>query len=514
MTEAPSSGPNAEDPNAATQHTETDAPAQAPADPEASTESTESTETTEPGEPGTAMEAPRFLQRSNEGRMLTGVCAGLGRFSGMDPVLFRVGFAVLVLGSGIGIFLYIAAFLLMREPDGRPGYLEQWTRRIFDAETVLALLTAVFAFGLIINVASGGIGRGTIVVGTLLAIALLAAHARGVDLMSLARSIPERMTGRRGMTRAPESAFARPFTPPYPTPEPAMPPSPGPYGYAPAYTAPQVGGYRRLSDLAREARSATFAPQATPAPPYTAPPTAPSPARPYDTGEPFAPRGPYAPKTPERPQQRPQKIKQKKPKSFIGGLTICLAFIVGGIMVAVQSGTGSISAPVIGGAVLVTIGAGLLVATWYGRGAALVAAGTIVSLVLVAGSSVSGIPKKVGSYNWHPVDISQASRTYTVGIGEGRLDLSDLTLSPGGRTRFDASISVGQLTVLLPPTARVEVFAYTRLGDIKVDHRVENGTDVTVNRILDPEVKPDGDAATIELHVRAGIGDVEVRRAA
>ncbi|WP_449063505.1 hypothetical protein [Planomonospora algeriensis] len=52
--------------------------------------------------------------------------------------------------------LYIAAFLLMREPNGGPGHLEQWTRRDFDGETVLALLAAVFAFGLIINVSSGG----------------------------------------------------------------------------------------------------------------------------------------------------------------------------------------------------------------------------------------------------------------------------------------------------------------------------------------------------------------------
>ncbi|WP_214109443.1 PspC domain-containing protein [Acrocarpospora catenulata] len=451
-----------------------------------------------------APEAPpdpreRFLQRSAEGRMLTGVCAGLGRFSGMDPVLFRVGFAILVLGSGIGIFLYIAAFLLMRETDGRPGYLEQWTRRIFDAETVLALLTAVFAFGLIINMASGGIGRGTIVVGTLLAVALLAAHARGVDLVSLARSLPDRMTGRRGMSRAPESAFTRPspFPPPPPPfrPEPAMPPTPGPYG-----AAPQPEGYRSLADLAREARGAAFT----------------QPSQAYGSAEPFAPRGPYARKPMQEPEKkRPREVKQKRPKSFVGGLTICLALIVGGIMVAVQqSGTGTISLPIIGGAVLVTIGAGLLVATWFGRGAALIAAGTIVSLVLVAGASVSGLPKKVGSYTWHPVDVAQAAKTYTVGIGEGRLDLSDLKLPEGSRTRFDASISLGQLIVLLPPDARVEVFGYTRLGDIKIDHQVEDGTDVTFNRVLDPEVPPKGDAAVIELYVKAGIGDVEVRRAA
>ncbi len=95
------------------------------------------------------------LARASDGRMLMGVCAGLGRFTGMDPVLFRVGFAVLLLGSGIGVILYIAAFLLMREPGGGPGYVEQWTRRIFDAETVMSLLVAVFMLGLIVNLASG-----------------------------------------------------------------------------------------------------------------------------------------------------------------------------------------------------------------------------------------------------------------------------------------------------------------------------------------------------------------------
>src|SRR3954469_4860135 len=97
-----------------------------------------------PGQDGTMTEAPsstapdpsagpepeRVLRRSGSGRMLTGVCAGLGRYIGMDPVLFRVGFAVLVLASGIGIMLYVAAFLLMRQPDGGPGYLERWTRRM------------------------------------------------------------------------------------------------------------------------------------------------------------------------------------------------------------------------------------------------------------------------------------------------------------------------------------------------------------------------------------------------
>ncbi|MEZ0072819.1 PspC domain-containing protein [Planotetraspora sp. GP83] len=507
-------------------------------------------------------EPERVLSRSRSGRMLTGVCAGLGRYTGMDPVLFRVGFAVLVLASGIGIMLYVAAFLLMREPGGGPGYLEQWTRRMFDAETVLALMAAVFAFGLIINVASGGISRGTIVVGTLLAIVLLAAHARGVDLLMMAKSVPERATGRRGMTRTPATAAftspppQAPFTmtdPRSTTPDPAVPSQPastagtrempsgaagtddaagsggaggaaapedvaadrGASGATARTTAgttampvgpPATAGYRRLSDLAREARDSTYG---------------------YSSGEPFAPHGPYTarepyrhqesyqPSPPPAPPRPPQPRKAKRPRSFIGGLTICLALIVGGVMVTVQrSGAGAVSLPVIGGAVLVTIGAGLLVATWFGRGAALVAAGTIVSLVLVAGSSVNGIPKKIGSFVWRPVSSAQANKDYVLGMGEGRLDLSDYALAPGSRVTFNASVSVGQITVIVPSTARVEVHGYTKLGEVKIDHKVEDGADVSFDRVLEPEVTGPGDVPTIELHVKAGIGDVEVRRAA
>ncbi|MBX6169680.1 MAG: hypothetical protein IRY84_18910 [Thermobispora bispora] len=184
-------------------------------------------------------------------------------------------------------------------------------------------------------------------------------------------------------------------------------------------------------------------------------------------------------------------------------------------MVTMQrAGSGSVGLTVVGGAVLVTIGAGLLVATWFGRGAGLIAAGTIVALVLVGSSTVNGVPRKIGSFVWHPVGSVQTPGTYELGIGEGKLDLSDVTLKPGGRVRFDASVSLGQLTVIVPPTARVEVHGYAKLGEVRIDHKVEDGTDVRFDRVLEPEEPVEGDAPTIELHVKAGLGDVEVRRGA
>lgn len=438
-----------------------------------------------------------------------GVCSGLGRYTGIDPVVFRAAFAVLVLGSGIGIFLYIAGFLLMKEPRGRPGYVEQWTRRDFDADTVLALMTAVLGFGLMINLATVWLGTGTLVVGTMLAIALLAAHSNGVDLMGLARSMPERLNRRRGRAEPPKVA----------------PPAPDFSGFQPTQT------FQTPATVASETATATTAGTA---PPYE------KPAEPrekeakvpeFSYGEPFAPRGPYQPLDPARregyqspydpalyappfPPRRPQK--QKRPRSYIGAITFLLATIIGGIVVAVQSTTpgSGLNLTAIGGAVLITVGAGLLVATWWGRGAGLVALGTAVALVIGVGLMLGDVPKKIGSPSWSPTTVAEASKVYEVGIGDGRLDLTDLKMAPGTSVTFNASVSVGELTVIVPPDVRVEAHVTARVGDVKVDHQVSGGTDIQVDETLEPEVTPKGDVSTIVLNIKGGIGDVEVRRAA
>src|SRR5690242_20421735 len=93
--------------------------------------------------------APRRLSRSADGRIITGVCAGLARYTRLDPLVFRVGFALLVITTGIGIVLYVGAFLLMGAPDGGPSRIERVGRRMFDGDTVFALLGAGLACGVV-----------------------------------------------------------------------------------------------------------------------------------------------------------------------------------------------------------------------------------------------------------------------------------------------------------------------------------------------------------------------------
>jgi phage shock protein C len=57
------------------------------------------------------------LRRSTSDKMLTGTAAGIARYLNLDPLVVRIGFAVTIVMGGLGIAVYLAAFLLIPE-DG------------------------------------------------------------------------------------------------------------------------------------------------------------------------------------------------------------------------------------------------------------------------------------------------------------------------------------------------------------------------------------------------------------
>lgn len=62
----------------------------------------------------------RRLRRSTRRKVVAGVAGGLGEYTGVDPVLFRVTFAVLTLFGGTGVLLYIIGWLFL-PTDDRPA---------------------------------------------------------------------------------------------------------------------------------------------------------------------------------------------------------------------------------------------------------------------------------------------------------------------------------------------------------------------------------------------------------
>jgi phage shock protein PspC (stress-responsive transcriptional regulator) len=76
---------------------------------------------TDPPTPGADVPpAPRRLTRSSSDRLIGGVGGGLGRYFGIDPVIFRIAFVVLTFFGGVGVLAYIG-LLAFVPSDGPPG---------------------------------------------------------------------------------------------------------------------------------------------------------------------------------------------------------------------------------------------------------------------------------------------------------------------------------------------------------------------------------------------------------
>lgn len=92
------------------------AKASAPADAGASDERVDATEPPPPPPPAvsrTATSGTGRLMRSRTDRVLGGVAGGIGQHLGIDPIIIRLVFVVLVLAGGSGLLAYLIAWVVI-----------------------------------------------------------------------------------------------------------------------------------------------------------------------------------------------------------------------------------------------------------------------------------------------------------------------------------------------------------------------------------------------------------------
>lgn len=102
---------------------------------------------------------PRLLRRSNDDRIIGGVCGGLARYWNIDPIILRVAFAVSILVGAFGLFVYLGLWLLVPDQNA-PAYERYnpfWLRRI------TAVLLFLAAGGVLLGVMFGGNEIGVLV---------------------------------------------------------------------------------------------------------------------------------------------------------------------------------------------------------------------------------------------------------------------------------------------------------------------------------------------------------------
>jgi hypothetical protein len=187
-----------------------------------------------------------------------------------------------------------------------------------------------------------------------------------------------------------------------------------------------------------------------------------------------------------------------------------LALLAGGLALLHTSGAVSVSLPVAFALGLLLTGGAMVVGAWRGRARWLIPVG----LVLAAGlavSSVIDVPLRGGAGDrlFQPVAVAQVDSPYRLAAGNLVVDLSRLDVA-GGSVTVVASVGAGELEVVVPDLAAVEVEAHAGAGNVRLFGREWDGVDVDRRQGL-PGTEGGG---RVVLRVRVGVGEVRVRHAA
>jgi phage shock protein PspC (stress-responsive transcriptional regulator) len=142
--------------------------------------------------------------------------------------------------------------------------------------------------------------------------------------------------------------------------------------------------------------------------------------------------------------------------------------------------------------------------------AILIAVGSLVTLVLVTAAIFVAIfpvhlGRGVGHRTYTPAALSELHRSYRFGVGDMRLDLTNVRL-PVGTTHVTARVDVGDLRVVVPSDTAVRVEGDVRLGYLNLLGESKDG------RNVDGSIDETGERVLV-LDAHVGVGSVRVTRA-
>ncbi len=410
--------------------------------------STASADPTNPSPPAAPRRPP--LRRSRDDRVLGGVCVGVARYLGIDPVLVRVIVVALAIFGGGGILLYLAAWFLIPEEGRDQSAAQQLIGGGSSTTTLLVVVGIVVVVSLMLSTSGMWFGMGPHF-GPPGALLLIGVIALTVWLVRRNDADPEPPTVQQTLTTQTHEVTAVTSTVDQPTQvldAPTAPPS-GPTYYG----------------------TATYEPDPTPPP-----------------------------------------VKPKQPSSVLGLLTVSMTALVAGILITIDlaSSNSAISSTTVLAASLAVVAVGLLIGTFVGRSRGLIVLGVILALTTAASSALESVDLSggVGERSWHPTTSQAAAENFRLGVGEATLDLRDLP--PSSTTVVDpvsASVGIGKLIVLVPDDVDVDLSAQIGLGQVNINGETVSRNNADVNTTIDVP----NETGTIALDLEVGMGDIAVR---
>ncbi|MFD5796742.1 PspC domain-containing protein [Streptomyces diastatochromogenes] len=429
------------------------------------------------GEQGITDGVLRF-RRDRRHKMIAGVCAGLGRKTDMDPVIFRITLAVLAATGGIGLIFYGFAWLLVPYEEEEENEVRKLLTGRVDGQALAAVLFALVGCGIFLTMLkNGGVLTFAVVLSLLLAGAGYWSRRRGA-------ADPDPLAA-QAAADAPPEAQAPPVVTTYPS-----------WWRDPIVKdGTHVGGTGYLWGPG-DTRDRDLVPS-------------------VDVGiaTPWTHHGStHPPRTvPERP---------RGPR-WIGGWIFLLALLAGGLGTGLTWDTHPLGTSLQAGlaCALVVFGLGITLSAFLGRTGAGSVFLAIVTAALLAGATA--LPKDITTHwretSWKPAATADVRSAYDLGTGVGTLDLTRVHPAKGQTVATDAEVGAGQLKVIVPADTTVRLSIDVGVGDIRLPGQNSKDVDVEPGRHKDVTLSPvkgGEDAGTLRLGLRVGVGEVEVSRAA
>jgi phage shock protein PspC (stress-responsive transcriptional regulator) len=417
----------------------------------------------------------RRLTRPSEGRVLTGVSAGLAQYFGLHPLVYRVAFAALTLLDLAGVILYAAAWLVI--PDERRGdsLVGEALRRRRERPW-LAVGVGLVVLALAIGVVDGHFRWDTDLV-------WLGALVLGISLVYAETEYARQPIEESGATAPTAGSEGEP---------PAAAPRRGRRGDLGALFLPALGvviaGIGILGVLdATDVLTIDW---------------------PLALASGLVLVGVAVAASATGALSALRSRRRRRYPVFLPTLGVLLT--AGGVL-GILDATDAVAVDwvlALAGSV-VLIGLVVAVGAFVGRTGALAVIGLVLAAATIAAVTVE-LPLRgpIGERTARPLGAAALDDEYELSIGALTVDLRELEL-PSGTTRVQASVGIGELVVRVPDGVRVEAHAEVTAGETDVFGVRSDGWDVERAAVLDQAA---GATPTLELDLEVGFGRLEVRR--
>jgi phage shock protein PspC (stress-responsive transcriptional regulator) len=426
------------------------------------------------------------IRRSATDAKLAGLCGGLAQHWAIDPVLVRVGWALLALSGGIGVVLYIAGWLLIpvEGKDKAPAddlfgeSVRRWPRELWITLVVVASLAM---FAIFAGLSPFGVGPAIVI-----AVIWYFGFYKGRQ--------------DKGSTTAPPSTID---TSPAPT-QPVLPEFVHFAGPTTPFTEAAAAWQRRIEEHTRQV--AVSQTSTTPREKWPTPPPENLSQHAAFLAEPD-PAGLYVEPLPTAPVKLSQTLSARRLRLIS---LIVLGLTLSGLGIAQALG---IAIPIAGylAAALLVIGLTLLVATWLGMARGLLPLGIVLAVAVViataAGPALRTPVAPVSAQAYTALTELPAAGD-SEDFGKLTVDLTQLAITKDAT--YTAHVDLGQLVVTVPKDANVLINYRADLGAVRAyGADVRAGSEVSGR--LDPQpIQPGKHTLTLDLSVDAG--NIEVQR--